>query len=911
MNTTVSAVQVGGLRARIKDTATDIVLAELESNLWGESEGQLSVSFNIPEDTMSRLVIGNFYKVQLAYYKNVKLSSGKIEKVPGYYSTVGIVKYTVKPILSMVGLQDAIMNTITSQQFIGSYSNSDSTERVYQYRFTIHSLDGSIIEDSGWLLHNSYLDTNDYESTDTYVCKRELYSGWMYYIQYSVITTNGLEESSVRFQVTKTEDSGAELLVSLATDLDYENGRVKVFIPDPTEYLQESYIMGLNNGILQGTFILARTSSDSNYQQWEILSNFTYQSDYHDFVYWDYTVAAGVEYKYSLQKYNTSGIFSPKVTSKNIRVYFEDIFLFDGARQLKVRFNPKVSSFKEIVSETKKTTLGNQFPFILRNGAVRYKEFPVNGLLSYLSDNEKLFMSREELRMAEDAESETDITDENIYYEKLFKLQALDWLNNGGIKIFRSPQEGNYIVRLMNISLTPNDTVSRMLHTFQCTATQVSEFNIERLEEYKLTSPELNKNVYSTYTYEVSLSAVRTNLSFQYPNDSAAVLKALAEMDLTAGKEILSLTITGATYGSIFQWGQDYDFVIGVDGKYNIERSVPSIAELHILNPVEEQTAKLVFTVVGEENEKFEATSTKSHINYLGYSIYGPEIIDITKEIPEGDITQARSQNLLAEFNNYPQDIETMYVIQYKQLPYIKDTSKQDPGLFAKNKLGAMIPYTINRMVVLDYDDNAYLITGYERDKASKEITSVTVTEIKDYKDRFYVWFGDPEADPIDISDFSSGTVGIDIKKDIPRYKGTDADVGKYYFAIGGCVLADLYFQGSFTEFSQQYDNEILQKRAQEADDAYCNYLSRLFSLRESNQTRDTIFMIYKNRRFYYVTADQAYSDTYAAYKKYSPIPQEEADWTEGEITSSKEVLEQANFIFSNALKEVIEKEGK
>ena len=102
------------MRARIKDTATDIVLAELESNLWGESEGQLSVSFNIPEDTMSRLVIGNFYKVQLAYYKNVKLSSGKIEKVPGYYSTVGIVKYTVKPVLSMVGLQDAIMNTITS-----------------------------------------------------------------------------------------------------------------------------------------------------------------------------------------------------------------------------------------------------------------------------------------------------------------------------------------------------------------------------------------------------------------------------------------------------------------------------------------------------------------------------------------------------------------------------------------------------------------------------------------------------------------------------------------------------------------------------------------------------------------------------------------------------------------------------
>jgi hypothetical protein len=45
-------------------------------------------------------------------------------------------------------------------------------------------------------------------------------------------------------------------------------------------------------------------------------------------------------------------------------------------------------------------------------------------------------------------------------------LEVLEWLNNGEAKIFRSPTEGNYIVRLMNVSLTPNDTLGRMLHTF-------------------------------------------------------------------------------------------------------------------------------------------------------------------------------------------------------------------------------------------------------------------------------------------------------------------------------------------------------------------------------------------------------------------------------------------------------------
>jgi hypothetical protein len=33
----------------------------------------------------------------------------------------------------------------------------------------------------------------------------------------------------------------------------------------------------------------------------------------------------------------------------------------------------------------------------------------------------------------------------------------MDWLNNGEVKYFKSPTEGSYLVRLMNVSLTPND----------------------------------------------------------------------------------------------------------------------------------------------------------------------------------------------------------------------------------------------------------------------------------------------------------------------------------------------------------------------------------------------------------------------------------------------------------------------
>ncbi|MBQ9657397.1 MAG: hypothetical protein IJV31_01345 [Clostridia bacterium] len=50
--------------------------------------------------------------------------------------------------------------------------------------------------------------------------------------------------------------------------------------------------------------------------------------------------------------------------------------------------------------------------------------------------------------------------------ERIFKLKVLEWLNDGKIKMFKSPTEGNYLVRLMNISLTPEDKLGRMLHNF-------------------------------------------------------------------------------------------------------------------------------------------------------------------------------------------------------------------------------------------------------------------------------------------------------------------------------------------------------------------------------------------------------------------------------------------------------------
>ena len=63
------------------------------------------------------------------------------------------------------------------------------------------------------------------------------------------------------------------------------------------------------------------------------------------------------------------------VKENYIKADFEDMFLFDGERQLRIRFNPKVSTFKNDILEQKVDTIGSKYPFFFRNGNVYYKEF--------------------------------------------------------------------------------------------------------------------------------------------------------------------------------------------------------------------------------------------------------------------------------------------------------------------------------------------------------------------------------------------------------------------------------------------------------------------------------------------------------------------------------------------------------
>ena len=518
MNKIVAISEVAGFALRVKSASSETFLFEVVGP--GVGTGKISanfsdtqVEFELTTNLLNKLYVGEYYKVQIAYVNS-------LDEI-GYYSTIGIIKYTGAPQAWIADFNPDVPNQ-NRQKIIGTYSNeTDPTEREAEYRFTVYAYDKiTELTSTGWKSHivsnnietaivaDDYSVTYAIEQTDEYDLKYVLDPMSTYYIRYEIRTNNGLYKASPLYEIVENTTMNSTLLADLIAEMDYDNACVILTLLPRAK---------LSDAIIVGTFEIGRSAAIDNYAYWTTISKFSLNghlpSDGRIFT--DFTIEQGQKYKYAIRQLNSYNIYSSwipitkwrilgtEVWNENpyVEAAFEDAYLYDGKRQLRIRFNPKVSSFKTVLMDTKKTAIGSKYPYFFRNGIVGYKEFPISGLISYLSDQDQYFAKRtSELGMPTTWEDTTDITDANLAYERRFKTIVLDWLNENTIKLYKSPSEGNFLVRLSNVSLTPNDSLSRMLHTFSCTADEVADYTTDKLIDEGFISVELeNENLQTLF----------------------------------------------------------------------------------------------------------------------------------------------------------------------------------------------------------------------------------------------------------------------------------------------------------------------------------------------------------------------------------------------------------------------------
>lgn len=393
--------------------------------------------------------------------------------------------------------------------------------------------------------------------TNRFISHKVLNTEQQYLANYKVSTLNQLEQSTqTAFEVTSILEPTNKFDLSTYYNQD-------------SAYIQ---IDGMDiEGFTPGMYQLLRSSSKDKYTTWTPIKTFKSIAA-SDIFFKDYTVEQGVSYRYAYQQYNKHGVYSCIASiTEPIYVDFEYMYLGDKDKQIKLSFNSKVTSFKSTLFENKLDTLGGRYPFFFKNGDQNYKEFPISGLLSYHLDEAETFMSREKLGLSEnsfDRLATNSLANDlgnvatinqigyNFTAERLFRLELLDWLNNGQEKLFRSPAEGNYVIRLMNVSLTPNEQLSRLVSEFSATA---YECGSAELADIVAAGRLVDTTEQEAYTVHVNSQSI---------NDLMKISQ--GTIKLNDGEYFSSIKITGAFPSSTVILHREEDTQIITDGEMGI-----------------------------------------------------------------------------------------------------------------------------------------------------------------------------------------------------------------------------------------------------------------------------------------------------------------------------------------------------
>lgn len=402
------------------------------------------------------------------------------------WSSVCLIRGISVPRLEIEGLEpsaESILWTNSDSRVVGklTFADSEETETLKSYRIKLYkNTTDELISDSGLQYTSAYIDVNQFVYTFPY----ELLDGNEYRLTVEYTTMN-LYSQTDEYIFSVIQNSGERLNATIFAEADNEEGGIKVNLKGKTA-----------GEIFTGNITIRRTSSISNFQLWEDVYTTTINEGMNlDLNWYDFTVESGVWYLYCAQKRDSLGNRGVVLkTESPVMVDLEYFYLSAGGKQLKLKFNHNISSFKHQILESKVDTLGSKYPFIKRNGDVDYRTFQLSGKISHFMDDNHIFSSREEIfgeniELYDKYNWDNRITEYNDYtHERKFRELVIDFLYKNNVKLFRSATEGNILVKLMDINFTPEAVLGGYIYNFSCSAHEIDECTQSNIDYYDIQS---------------------------------------------------------------------------------------------------------------------------------------------------------------------------------------------------------------------------------------------------------------------------------------------------------------------------------------------------------------------------------------------------------------------------------------
>lgn len=468
------------------------------------------------------------------------------------WSTVVLIYGISNPVISLNGFSDSSTEQVTFSNKniildgIISFEDKNDKESIKSYQIFLYD-QNTLLETSDIIYLNN---SNNNKNQINYIIKEDLQDNVNYIIKIQIITynlytlkqpkeflfkisTQAKQQFDVNLSGFSDNNSGSIKLVLKNKYINSTDLQIKFYIKDndtlvgktlnTNVYLQvnpqienakikSAYYYSNNDNLTlynsknpyqdfsKGTILtFRRSSSRTNFKKWQDIDKVKIQNKHITELIWnDYTVEPGVWYKYIIIRTNEA--FPGKTcyieTEEKYMVVTDDIFLTAAGKQLKIRFDPQINSFSIKTAESLTETIGSQYPYIRKNGNIYYKTFTLSGTITCFMDIDQNLM----LASKQDVYGDSfDLyqqynTNENItlfndfIYQREFRNKVIEFLYKDQVKLFRSLTEGNILIKLMNITFTPNIILGRRIYSFSCTAYEIDNPTVENYQKYNISN---------------------------------------------------------------------------------------------------------------------------------------------------------------------------------------------------------------------------------------------------------------------------------------------------------------------------------------------------------------------------------------------------------------------------------------
>ena len=480
-----------------------------------------NIELRVPFSALNenQFAYNEYYKIQIRLAKNTEPFPGTGKPLSDYlsketnlatfseWSTVCLGRMIAPSSLSLDANGVAFVNNVkfTSSNILlsGKYEkanpqhifpnessiNNGQNDKEYlsQYKITIKQLNEIIFE-------SPIIDININDKKEIYYQIPYFFENGNYQIIINYLTANLYQgTTSFNFSVNVDQNQwGMQSKVSEALAVDTVIGKVNItFLPGSSIPVPEPPAKPkIPSGLV---FTIRRASDKDNYQYWNTMWTKTVpEGGIESLTFDDFTIESGVLYQYEISFFDNETKKIYYIVVSNVISVFDHAFLTGEGTQLCVKFNPNISNYKVNVSDSITTTIGGKQPYITRNGDMYYRSFSLSGTIAYEMDAEHQFATRSSIYG--DYINIYGTYFVNRYFntrndrvtQRKFRELVMNYLYDDVPKLFRSTPEGNILVRLTDVTLTPNQQLGRMIYDFSCTATEIGDCTIDNYKLYQI-----------------------------------------------------------------------------------------------------------------------------------------------------------------------------------------------------------------------------------------------------------------------------------------------------------------------------------------------------------------------------------------------------------------------------------------